>query len=187
MTSNFEAQMDRKMGVDAPMRGDARPGDDTESAEERQFDELAEVMRGALGDARLAVAATRAALLFFERKDREVCGAAMAEAQAGKVTPWSGAVEASDRMMESFGRVWGARDARLSMGCFLLAMDRAPLGVGSWRDLAARVGVSVEKVRMEVDAHQSILGLPRTKAQKSAAALKSYKRTNGAKWKPGVN
>ena len=180
--SNFEAQMERKMGVDAPVRDGARPGDEADTAEEREFDALAEAIRGAGIGAGDAVKATRAALVFFSKKDREVCAGL-----EGKACGWAAHEEASDRLMQALGRAAMARDAALSLGCLLMAFDRAPHGAVSMRSLAAQRGVSPEKVSLEVDAFQEILGLPRMKLQKSAAAVAAYRRTNGAQWRPGRN
>lgn len=187
--SNFEAQMERKMGVGAPVRDGARPGEEGDDPEAVEFDELAEVMQGVGLSAGQAVGAARAAVNFFEKKnrqkDRQVC-AGLVGLEAGGMA-WMAQEEASDRLVQVLGRAFRARDAALAIGCLCFAFDRAPAGMLSMRDLASKRGVSVQEVCDEVDAFQELLGLPRTKLQKSAAALASYKKSNGAQWKPGRN
>lgn len=176
--SNFEAQVERRMGVDAPVREGARPGEESEAGE--VFEALIGEMRRGGFAAADAIRAAEVASAFFAKMDAAVC-----EGMRG--AEWVAEDGRPDRLFRALGRVWRANDARFSLGCLFLAMDCEPPGVASLRKLGEARGLSPERVSLEVEAYQEILGLPRTKLQKSAAAVASYKRTNGAKWKPGMN
>lgn len=78
-------------------------------------------------------------------------------------------------------RVWEAKDARRSAGCFLMAAGWLPPGMSSQRDMARFFKVSPEQISKEVEQWQATLGLPRTGFQKSAkavAAAKTHNRSN---------
>jgi hypothetical protein len=93
----------------------------------------------------------------------------------------AGKVDLGDRLRSALSRVLDARDAKLELGCMFYAMDgHGPLGAFSMRQMASRHGVSPEAVSVKVAEFQAELGLPKTAQQKSAAAVESYRRTNGA-------
>jgi hypothetical protein len=94
--------------------------------------------------------------------------------------------EARDLLMLMLSRVLDARDSKLSVSCLFFAMGLPPLGVPSFRHLAKRHGVSVQAVSDEVEAFQSMIGLPKTDQQKSIASRKTYKLTNGAETKAKI-
>jgi hypothetical protein len=77
-------------------------------------------------------------------------------------------------------RVLEAPKPRMSMGCFVLAAGFEHEGVRSERQWADRQNISPTHVSNEVMEWQRVMRLPKTSNQKSAAALESYRGSNGA-------
>lgn len=72
---------------------------------------------------------------------------------------------------------------RFSAGCFLLAAGIDYPGIRSQRDWAEQQHMSHEQASNEVLEWQRDMRLPATSGQKSEAARKTYKDTNGARKK----
>ena len=177
MLTTWDLTVARKMHADVPVRdvGESAVNFDTEMDE--KIDELAERLVGQGAD-------RRAAQLAAELAIKAVCtmniGSQVIIEQGMQLFAGALPADAADKLCHALSRAWEARDAKLAIGCLFFAMDRPPHGAWSMRQLANSRGVSVEAVSNEVQHFQEILGLPRTKQQKSNAALAVYATTNGA-------
>jgi len=78
-------------------------------------------------------------------------------------------------------RIFEAPKPRLSVGCLKMALGMTHEDLVSQRHWADKQNVSLEHVSNEVESWQELLGLPRTSAQKSAAAKESYRLHNAKK------
>lgn len=83
--------------------------------------------------------------------------------------------------LEAVSQVFEWPDTKAASWALLFAHGQPPIGVDSMRKMAEGRAMSPENVNNMVDEFQRIFGLPRTRLQKSAAAIGSYQRTNGAK------
>jgi hypothetical protein len=92
-------------------------------------------------------------------------------------------VEGARRLKQALMRAWDLPDAKKGLWALLFALQAQPFGWFTARACARQLGVSVEDVNNVVDAMQEILGVGKSPAQKSEAAVKSYQRTNGARVK----
>jgi hypothetical protein len=172
-----------KMRADCALSVDDGRAESVEDASGVEIDEIAEVLASCgVGRAMAAKAAERV-FARQAKRDGELAkemGAKIGAPSVGEL----GAPEKldlGDRLRSSLSRIWDARDAHLELGCLFIAMDgHGPLGAFSMRQMAASHGVSPEAVSVKVGEFQAELGLPRTAQQKSAAAVESYRRTNGA-------
>jgi hypothetical protein len=183
----FEAQLAKKTGAGLPRHDRSTVGEECDTDEGRQLDELAEQIAGREVDRRTAAIAAKACLVVLQAKERAALGRLAVGFVGGvdgaaKVAGmgWMFEADASDKMLEAMSMVWSARDATLAQGCLFFAMGRPPYGCASMRRLAELRGVSVQAVSATVDEFQTVLGLPRTQQQKSDRAVETYRRTNGA-------
>lgn len=166
-------------GVSQPQDA-ASAAEAADGAEGLVRDEAAEKLRRAgfsAGDAQRAVSAVMAV---FSERDRQMDAMVRDGAMEGNVLGRTEALEAL-RMMAI--RLVQAPKPRFSAGCFLLAAGFEYEGVGSERSWAEAQQLSHTHASNEVREWQRILHLPRTSAQKSERACKSYKNTNGARAK----
>ena len=125
-------------------------------------------------DAAIAVDAVRAV---FAEADRQI---AAEFSEGGNVL---GRVEALESLRVMAIKLVQAPKPRFSAGCFLLAAGFEYEGVRSERDWAQQQGLSHTHASNEVREWQATLRLPKTSAQKSERACKSYAETNGARAK----
>lgn len=159
-----------------------------EDAAEVEIDEIAEVLVECGVERKMAARAAQRVFARQAKRDGELArevgggvgapaGGLVADAQSDAVAR----LDLGDKLRSSLSRVLDARDSKLELGCMFYAMDgHGPLGAFSMRQLALRHGVSPEAVSVKVAEFQAELGLPKTAQQKSASAVESYRRTNGA-------
>jgi hypothetical protein len=86
--------------------------------------------------------------------------------------------EQADALKLMLFKVWEAEKPRLTVGCLLLALGIKPMGVASGRELARMQNVSPEYVSNLMEEWQTMLGLPKTDFQKSAAAVEAARLHN---------
>lgn len=126
-------------------------------------------------EAAMAVDAVRAV---FAESDRQLNG--RLNEQFGHEGNVLGRVEALEALRVMAIKLVQAPKPRFSAGCFLLAAGFDYEGIRSERDWAEQQKISHTHASNEVRDWQSLLHLPKTSAQKSEKACKSYAETNGA-------
>lgn len=154
-------------------------GDEGDSTEGLLLDRAAEKLRGMGYSAADAAEASRAVLAVIGATDAALARQVSDDWRDWKLAP--GYAREALRMMAI--KLVQAPKPRFSVGCFLLAAGFDYAGVRSQREWAELQGMSHEHASNEVEEWQRMMWLPRTSAQKSAAARNAYQDTNGARKK----
>lgn len=159
-----------------PARTPADEAEAGDAAELALLDEMAGKFRARGMGASEAAQYARDALAVWQARDRAVCG-------AGAVGVAKAAPAVSEERfcwLQAVSQAFAWPDTKAGMWALLAAHGQPPIGLDSMRKMSAERIMSAENVNNMVEEFQRIFGLPRTPLQKSAAAVASYQRTNGA-------
>jgi flavorubredoxin len=140
------------------------------TAEEQMMDEMAERLRAVGIGAREAANGARVVREFWMRRDRDAAG--LAVNQPG----------AEDKMAQKYRAIiYGIKNAKraaLQARVVLMALGWADEETESMRRCAGDYQLSVEQISNMVEAVQVANGLPKSKFNKSARDVATYKKTN---------
>jgi hypothetical protein len=166
----------RQFYADAPRpksaRDECEEGDDAEALAMESWAECM-IRRGV--DRRVALQCA-ADVWEVQRAKDEACARGMGQAGSAGRAP-----EELKEMLSRIGRdIVRAERSKYAAGCMLLAMGDK-LFARSARDWAEKQGMSHESAANDIEKWQDLIGLPRTADQKSEAAIRSYRDTNGKK------
>jgi hypothetical protein len=170
----------------SPVRNAREVCEDSDAAGDLMRDEAAEKLRLAGCSASQAPRYVELVLGTLKARDLKACEE---EEQPTSAPPrglapgmsWMAAEDGARRLIQALSQIWAWPDSRKGLGALFFAMGAPLYGCNSMRELAKLRAVSVEDVSNVVEELQRILGLPRTLQQKGESAVKSYKRTNGAR------
>lgn len=155
---------------------------ESESADAVRIDEMAEKLRALGCPATQALRYVEAVLGVISATDEKLAGG-LGGAAADEESIFSHRPDAMEAVRMMAIKLVQAPKPRFSAGCLLLAAGIEYHGIRSERDWAKQQQVSPEWVSVEVKEWQTSMRLPKTSAQKTPAACRAYKETNGARKK----